>query len=158
MEASLTGKALNFGFNDYGFESRASNLNSNFWLPYLINQINLNLAKKSLKFYIFFNKSNILLLNIFQKLGVILSYSIVQKNGHTRIMVYLYYYKKTLFFKNFKLISSASHSYYITSHMLRMLNKRMGNSILLLSCNQGIVTQKTALSKNIGGKLLLMLL
>ena len=29
VEASLIGKALNFGFNDYGFDSRASNLKYN---------------------------------------------------------------------------------------------------------------------------------
>ena len=51
METSLIGKALNFGFNECEFESRVSNIYS-YSLNYTLNQININLKKRNLKFYI----------------------------------------------------------------------------------------------------------
>ncbi len=158
MEASLTGKALNFGFNDYGFDSHASKLNFNYWLPYLINQINLNAAKKNFKFHIVFNKTNLSLLKVLSKFGVVLSYSLTKEKSFFKIVVYIYYFKNILFFKNFQQISTSSKSFYITSQMLFLLSKRSANSIFLLSTSYGVISQQEALKKNIGGKLLLLLL
>ena len=158
MEASLIGKALNFGFNDYGFDSHASKLNFNYWLPYIINQINLNSAKKNLKFCVTFNKTNMTLLKILNKFGVILSYSLIKEKNFFKIIVYIYYFKNILFFKNFQQISTSSKSFFISSRMLFLLNKRTANSIFLLSTNNGIISHNEALKKNIGGKLLLLLL
>lgn len=158
MEASLTGKALNFGFNDYGFDSHASKLNFNYWLPYLINQINLNAARKNFKFYVIFNKTNLNLLKTLNRFGVVLSYSLVKDGGFFKIAVYVYYFKNILLLKNFRQISTSSKSFFISAQMLFLLNKRSANSIFLLSTNQGVVSQQEALKKNVGGKLLLLLL
>lgn len=156
MEASLIGKALNFGFNDYGFESHASKINYNRWLNYVASQINLNVAKKNLRFTIIYNKTVLSILNQFKVLGFVLNYYLVTQNNQTRVVVYIYFYKKALLFKNFKLISTASRSFFITRRALFLIEKRTLNSIFMLSTPKGIISHKKALLEGIGGKLLFL--
>jgi ribosomal protein S8 len=156
VEASLIGKALNFGFNDYGFESHASKINYNRWLNYVANHINLNIAKKNLRFTIVCNKTTLSILNLFKVSGFILAYHLITKNGQTSVVVYIYFYKKTLLFRNLKIISTASRSFFITRKALFLIEKRTLNSILMLSTSHGIISHTKALQKGIGGKLLFL--
>lgn len=157
MEASLIGKALNFGFNDYGFESHASKINYNHWLNYVTNQVNLNIAKKNLRFTIICNKTTLSILNLLKTSGLILNYYLIIKNNQTSAVVYIYFYKKTLLFRNFKIISTASRSFFITRKVLFLIEKRTLNSIFVLSTPKGIISHKKALQEGIGGKLLFLI-
>ncbi len=62
METSLIGKALDFGSNDCGFESRVSNIFYNYSYNYVINHLVFNTQKKNLKFEISHTKKNLKLL------------------------------------------------------------------------------------------------
>lgn len=157
METSLIGKALNFGFNEYRFESYVSNLKNNYCYSYLINQINLNIAKKKLKFKIIYKLNIIKILNIFKNLGFILNYNLIIIKKKKYIIVYLCFYKNISFFKKFKLISKPSKAYFISNKMLKLLNKKTFNSVFILLTNKEIINHKTAIKLNLGGKMLMML-
>lgn len=156
METSLIGKALNFGFNEYGFESRVSNLKNLYCYSYLINQINLNIAKKKLKLKINYKLNIIKILAIFKNSGLILNYNfkIIKKKKY--ITIYLCFYKNMTFFKKFKLISKPSKSYFISNKMLKLLNKKIFNTTFILLTNKEVVNLDTAIKLNLGGKILMI--
>jgi ribosomal protein S8 len=154
METSLTGKALNFGFNEYGFESHVSNLKIIDKNAYLLNHINFNLANKKLKFTIVFTQSNFRMLKIFKKLGIILNYSVNNIKNKTFLTIYLYYFKNISIFKNFKLISKPSKSFYISLKMLKLLNRRIGNSTYIISNTKGVMLHQDAIKNHLSGKII----
>ncbi len=155
METSLTGKALDFGSNEYGFESHVSNL-YNYYLNYVLNKIKINQSKKSLFFDIIFSKKNLNIVILFKNLGLIRRFYILKhKNGRFIIRLFILFYKNLPLFLDFKIISKPSISYYISTKALKIIDSRTLNSIFLLSTSFGIITHKEALSLNIGGKLLL---
>lgn len=154
METSLTGKALDFGSNEYGFESHVSNL-YNYYLNYVLNKIKINQSKKSLYFDIIFSKKNLIIIKLLQNLGMIRRFYIIKiKNKNLKIRIFILFYKNLPLFLDFKLISKPSISFYISLNALSLLNKRTLNSVFLLSTNFGIITHKEALKLNTGGRLL----
>ncbi len=157
MEASLIGKALDFGSNDYGFESRASKINHKYWLSYVINHLNFGIARKNFRVSINYNKTTLALIKIFKHYGVVANYALKIEKKLT-IIVHIYYYKNLSFIKNYKLLSSIGKSFFITKRMLALLDKKIGGSLLFLSCNAGLISHKIALKKSLGGKLVLLLL
>lgn len=93
METSLIGKALNFGFNEYGFESRVSNILYNYHISYILNAININKAHRNLIFKINFSKNNLIFLKILKSLNFIHKFLIIKKNNKLFFYIYLYYFK-----------------------------------------------------------------
>lgn len=154
VETSLIGKALNFGFNEYGFESCVSNILYNYNVSYVLNSININKARKNLIFKINFSKRNLIFLRLLKNLNFIHKFLVIKKNNKLCIYIYLYYFKNAWIGKNFKLISTPSKSFFISFKALRLLTKRTGNSIFIISTNLGLVTHNTAVKEKIGGLLI----
>lgn len=153
METSLTGKALNFGFNEYGFESRVSKMNCNYSVAHVVNMINIHSASKRLIFDLVFTKKIFATINLFKHLNLISSVRLIthQRNSRIAIRAHLYYYKGRRIGGNFKLISRPSKAFYISFKALTLLDKRTGNSIFLVSTTRGLITHTAAIEKKLGG-------
>lgn len=65
-----------------------------------------------------------------------------------------FFYKRSPFFKGVRLISTPSKAFTIKITTLNILNKSLGNTILLLETSRGIITHGEALKFHIGGRLL----
>lgn len=154
METSLIGKALNFGFNDYGFESRVSNMSYNYKFSYIINLIKINKAKQRLYFDILFTKQTLMYSNIFNSLNYIFRYEIIIKNNKHLIRLYINYQNSKNVGNGFKLFSKPSHSFRISLKALKLITKKTGDSVFLISNSYGILSHNDAIKKNSAGLLL----
>lgn len=123
----------------------------NYKIAYLINLININKLRKNLNFKVIYTKKNILFLNFFKKFNIIYKYTIIRKNELTYINVYLYYYKNMTTCSHFKLITKPSQRFSISYKALRLLQKKSGTSIFILSTPFGIMSHHEALKKNTTG-------
>lgn len=156
MGASLIGKALNFGFNEYGFESRAPNVSYsyNYSISYLVNQVNLSAAHRTLFFTAALTKSTLMFIQIFKEFGLIRRYVVVMIGGKASLKVYLNYYKNSAIGCNFKLMTRPSKQFSISLQALRLLAKRSGRSTFILSTSYGLLSHHQAITRKIGGVLL----
>lgn len=154
METSLTGKALNFGFNEYGFESRVSNLLYNYSINYLMNHLVLGIKNKKMFFLIQYNKKYFDLLKLLKNINFISSFSFILKNNKKHILISPKYNKIFSFLYFFKLLSTPTKKYFISVKALKLLSLRSGNAVYVLSTDMGILTHFNAINKNVGGFLL----
>lgn len=153
LETSLIGKALNFGFNEYGFESRVSNIH--YPLIFLLNHIKLSSAKKKFKFSLPFYQKLLKYLIIFKRIGVINHFHITCEKGFKfKVVIYLLYLDKCSTAKNYKIMSRPGKYFYISHNALKLLSKRTRASIFTLSTSRGVMTHQTALLNKIGGTLI----
>ena len=120
------------------------NLN-NYSLAYVINLININKLRKNLHFKMIFNKKNMQIINFFKNLNLIHKYIIIKNNNIIYLNIYLYYYKNNTICSNFKIISKPSKKFLISYKSLRLLDKKTGDSVFILSTPKGILTHKDAL-------------
>lgn len=152
METSLNGKALNFGFSDYGFESRVSNLLYNHAYSYLINHIKINSAKKKLSFMLPFTRKIFQLLLVIKTEGFVSRYVVYKnKNGKKLVKIYLLFYRLTSLAKSFKMLSTPSKFHFISYSALRMVNKKLSNTVFVISTPRGLMPHSLALQQKIGG-------
>ena len=158
MNASLIGKALVFGPNEYRFESYAFNLSSLKSSVYLQNQLNFALIQNKRYSRLRFSKNILILIKVFLEVGYIYKFFVLNKNWKNlnikEILLTIFFYKQTPFFKSCKLISTSAKSFFITLKALQLLKNNLEQSILILSTSKGIITHKKALQLNIGGLLL----
>jgi ribosomal protein S8 len=153
METSLIGKALDFGSNDWGFESPVSKLSINYTLNYTLNHISINTLGKNLSFKIYYTQKILKILKILKNLGVIRRFYLLKTNKNkTLVRVYPFYYKNRITYGFLKIFSTPSKSFFISYRALRYLNKCSGGSHYLIETNEGIVTHKIAIKKKLGGK------
>ena len=91
------------------------------------------------------------------KVGYLNSFIVLSKS---RKLVKLspFFFKKTVFFKKIRLISTSTKYFSIKLNSLRLLNSSLGSTLLILETSSGLVTHKEALRKNISGKLLCILI
>ena len=155
MEASLIGKALDFGSKECGFKSLVSNLYYNSY-AYAINHVNLITSSKKRFSLIKVNNKILNLIVLFKKLGFLNS-TLLTKNNKALIKISPFVYKQTTFFKTAKLISTPSKMFTIKYKSLRILERSIGETILILETNKGIITHKEASNLKIGGKILCIL-
>ena len=80
METSLIGKALNFGFNECGFESRVSNMTTNHAIINVTNILKITLKKKKLYFDIIFSKKIFYYIKLLKQLKLINSFFFITKD------------------------------------------------------------------------------
>lgn len=125
----------------------------NFSISYLINLININKMHKNLYFEIIYTKKIYNFLNFLKKHNVIYKYILIKNDNKTKIKIYLYYYKNKTIFNNFKLISKPSHKINTSLHSLRLLDKKSGSSVFIISTSKGFITHKEALKNQISGYL-----
>ena len=125
------------------------------WNAYVLNHIKLNLAQKNFQFLIINNSKTFKIVGILKTFGIILNYKLINSNNNKNnyIKVYIYYYKSLNFSKTFKLLFFRSKSFFITLPMLKLLNKRIGDSVYILIYKQKYITHIEALNKKIGGQL-----
>lgn len=156
METSLIGKALDFGSNDYGFESHVSNSLKIYHLAYISNFIKINSRRKNLNFIVYYNKRNLTFLTVLQSIGAIRKFITFTdyKTNKKFIKIFIYYYKNLPIYSYLKIISSPSQSYYVSFNSLRLLHKRTGGSIFLISTSRGVITHTYALRLRLGGRIL----
>ncbi len=157
METSLIGKALNFGFNEYGFESRVSNIklinnyNYNYSFSYVFNLINIHASSKKLTFNLIYTKKNFSILKILKTLNLIQNFRLMTADNRVFIQIHLFYFQKKRIGHNFKVLSTPSKKFYLSFKALRLINKRSGSSIFLISTTRGVFSHKEALAKKMGG-------
>jgi ribosomal protein S8 len=77
------------------------------------------------------------------------------KSKKLLIRIFIYFYKKNPIFKNLKLFSTPSRTFFISHRALLLMHNRTGDSFLILSNELGLVTHLDALRRGIGGKILM---
>lgn len=155
METSLIGKALDFGSNDCGFESRVSNIFYNYSYNYVINHLIFNIQKKNLKCELLHTKKILKLLSFFKKIGLIKNYFCFFKKMTYKIKVSLGYYKLVPIFKKIKLLSTPSRFFFISFNAAKLMHSRSLATFCVLSTPKGLLTLSEAVRLKTGGKLLM---
>jgi ribosomal protein S8 len=127
----------------------------NYANSYTFNMINLNIASKNLTFDMLATKKTAKMLTFLKSCGLIHTFRLLRLTNKRQVLrTYLIYYKNTSLNKNLKLISRPSRAFYISLQALRLLDKRSGNSVFILSTSKGLVTHKEALLQKNGGQLI----
>lgn len=126
----------------------------NYNISYVINLININKLKKNLTFNIFFTKKNLYFVNFLKNFNFIHRYTLIKLENKTYIRVYLYYYKNKMTCNNFKIISRPAKSFFLSYKALRLISKKTGFSIFVISNDKGIISHHRALKDKKGGMLL----
>lgn len=153
MKTSLIGKALNFGFNEYRFDSYVFNIIKQ---NLLLNQINLNLTNKH--FYLVINnffKKNIKILQLFKKLGLIKNYFYLNK---VSLLITFNFIFNSMFFYKIILLSKNGNKIFISNKALSYIYKKTFNTNLFISTTLGIISIREALLNKIGGILIFMII
>lgn len=153
METSLTGKALNFGFNEYGFESHVSNI-STLFTNNIVNLINLNSNKNNLWFTIYFTKSFFNFIIFLKSIKLIENFLLFKKNNKIYITVKLFYIKKKKIILTYKNFSKSSRIFFISLKALKFLKFKTGTSVYVISTSDGLLTLSNCLKKQKSGFLL----
>ena len=161
MNASLIGKALVFGPNEYRFESYAFKFMYLKPTVYLQNHLNFAQIQNARFNKIKFSNNIYLLINLFLEIGFLYKFLIITKKQKNKIikeiLITMFFYKNTPFFKSCNLISTPSKSFFITIKALRILKVNLEQSILILSTSKGVITHTKALKFGIGGLMLYIL-
>jgi len=63
-------------------------------------------------------------------------------------------YKKLPFFKHLRLVSTPSKAFTIRLTTLRILDKSIGQTIIILETSHGLLLHKAALKKQVSGRIL----
>jgi ribosomal protein S8 len=126
----------------------------NYNISYVINLININKLKKNLTFNIFFTKKNLQFVSFLKNFNFIYKYSLIKIDNKTFIKIYLYYYKNKIISNSFKLISKPSKSFFISTNALRLISKKTGLSVFIISNDKGLITHKLSLKNKKGGLVL----
>ena len=161
METSLTGKALDFGSNEYGFDPRVSNIRYNS-RAYVINHLNLAISRKKLRIKFKYTRKTLELVKALFTIGYISNYSIVSTDlqGVTGkllssktswIYVNTMFFKNTPFFKSLRLVSTPSKKHTTTLRGLQVISKSIKSSVLVLSTPHGVIDHHEALRIGTGG-------
>ena len=147
METSLTGKALDFGSNEYGFESRVSNIQTKPYLGF-ISAYNTSLKKKKQIFHVRSSYENRQVIQVLKRLGLLRFLQTPDKKFITIIPFYSKTYKLnrvttlTYFTKNPKHVSLKA---------LEVLTNHSPLTQLIVSTPYGLLTNQEAISKRVGG-------
>lgn len=126
----------------------------NYSVSYAINLINISSSHKELIFKIPYTRKLLVILQVFKKINFIRQYFLIKNNNNFLIKIFPYYFKDLKPIKTFKLISKPSRSYYISLKALRLLSKRTGSALFLLSTSKGILTHNEAINAKLSGFLL----
>ena len=153
MEASLIGKALVFGSKECRFEPCVSNLTYSI-NSYIANHFNILNSKKQPRITVKFTKKSYKLIQLLYNSRIIQNYLVINRHNKKYIIFNTYYYKSTSYFSHLKIVSTPSKAHTISLKALKISNKSLGNSIMILETDKGVITHTEALSYKIGGKIL----
>jgi ribosomal protein S8 len=164
LETSLTGKALDFGSNEYGFDPRVSNIRYNSY-AYVVNHLNLAMSRKKLRIRFKYTRKTLELTKALASIGYVSNYSIVSGSLYPKtinlhnsrnswIYVNTILFKNTPFFKSLRLVSTPSKKHVTTLKGLQVINLSIKSSIIILSTPYGIIDHREALRIGTGGTIL----
>lgn len=120
----------------------------------LVNLIKINSSKKNLYFDLQFTKNNLILLKLLKNLNFINKFILIKFKNKILLRIFLYYYRGSDITKNFKIISTKSKKFPISIKSLKLLKKKSGSSIFIISTSKGLITQEEAIKLNISGILI----
>ena len=152
METSLIGKALNFGFREYRFESYVSNILilSNSY-PYLLTQLKLAFAKKAFFINLFLTQQITNLLIILKKLNVIRRFQIINRKMCRIFPTYNKFLIPTAIIKNY---ARLKRPIYLKLQALKLINLSLNHSVFILETSKGLLTSTEAVKFKLGGLLI----
>lgn len=116
-----------------------------------LNIVNINYNAKKLSFLYKYTKKNLIILKFFKKNKIIDDFTILKKKNKLVFFIKLLYYKNLKIIKNFKLYTKKSHYFFISLKALKLLNKRSGSSLFVISSSFGYLTHLEAISLNKSG-------
>lgn len=168
METSLIGKALNFGFNEYGFESHVSKIHYSHGITYLINQIKIGALHRKIFLVSIYTTQIFNLLIFLKKIKYINFFYIFKKKlkfesknlnktnlqtsqKTTFIKIYPFYHKTLLNFHSLKIMTRPSTCFFISLKALKLIEKRSDPLVLLISTSKGIMPHSEAIAKGLAG-------
>lgn len=155
MGTSLIGKALNFGFNDYGFESHVPNLLHNHAHSYTLSTIGMHSAKHKMSFKMRYTRKSFTFLRFFRKINLISNYFVVHhKQKWPYVQVSVTYFKNVALYNNCRIFSRPSKQFFISHYALTILAKRIGVSVYIISTDIGLLTHYEAIAAHKGGVLI----
>ena len=126
----------------------------NYSISYLINAVNIATSHKKLLIKIVYTKKILTFLKLLKKINLIHNYIILKEGKNFFVKICPFYFKNLKIVKTFRLLSKPSRAYYISLKAIRLLKKRTGAAVYLISTSKGILTHTTALKKNLSGFLL----
>lgn len=129
-------------------------MTNHYYFSYLLNTLNINKLHKNLSFNIVFNKKNLKIITILKKLNLIYKYTLINKNNLFFIKINLYFYKNKPLASFLKIFSKPSKIFFLSYKSLRLLDKKSGNSVFLLSTPKGVLTHKDAIKLKTSGFIL----
>jgi len=138
----------------------SSNIHYNSY-QYTVNHVNLTLGKKIPQTTILYTRRSHQIIYLLYKLGCVNNFYIHSTSVNNLKNKYLtfsiFFYKNSPFFKSLRVVSSPSKRHTITYGALKIASQSLGNSILLLSTTEGLLTHKDALYLKIGGLIIAVL-
>lgn len=123
----------------------------NYNISYLINLININKAKKKLYFDVFYTSKNFYFIQILKYFNYVSKYTIISKNNKNFFRIYVYFYKSRFPLFRFKLLSKPSKKFYVSLKSLKLIQKKSGASVFLISTSKGIVPHTVAIKNKLSG-------
>lgn len=161
LNASLIGKALVFGPNEYRFDSYAFKLVIAKPHVYLQNHLHFSLQQVFKFNKIMYSQHVLVLVKVLDRIGFIHKFLIINKEFKyqqiKQILITMFFYKNTPFFKSCCIVSTSSKNVFISIKALRLLKLILGSSIVVLSTSSGVITHRKALHFGIGGRILYVL-
>ena len=161
METSLIGKAVDFGSKEYGFDSRVSKYMRYNTNAYVINHVNLTIARKAVFTSIIFTRKTYPLVKLLHRLGCIHNFVVTTQTraGARRkfITFSTFFYRNTVFFKDLRNVSTPSRRHTISLKALRIASSYLKASTLILSTPKGLLTHPEALRLHTGGLIVALL-
>ena len=125
---------------------------------YISNHVNLLLSQKNLHKKIIYNHKNLKIVKFLYRAGVIANYLLFSKKVKNFTKLYIkispFFYKNAPFFKKVTLVSTPSKKFYISNSTLLLINKTLKYSLIVLSTDKGLLTNKEALNLRLGGNII----
>ena len=155
LETSLTGKALVFGPREYGFESRVSNNIIRNSHAYFLNQLKLSSSGRRYYFDVFITTSVKSLVRILQSLNVIRRFYLL-RSPQQIYRVFPAYSRHRRYVRSMSFYTKSNGRPLLTLRSLRLLNINSPATHYILETSKGIMSQKEAIYRGLGGTLLLI--
>jgi len=127
---------------------------------YVLNHYNFVSLRQQPYVKIQFTKKTYRLVKLLYSIGAIQNYLIFEKKNTFKkyILFNATHYKNMPFFKSAQIISRPSKNYTVSYKTLKIINKSLRQSVVILSTAKGLMTHKKALRHRFGGIIIAVLL
>lgn len=124
----------------------------------LLSLVNLTYKQNHVWFDIVITNKILLLIHIFNKIGLISNFIIIKKNFKKICRVFLKYINlETFHMLPFFFYFKPSHKLTISLQTIKKLSKNFGSSVLIVSTSKGLKTLDECLILNTGGVIFLII-